>query len=231
MHPQIPEYVSVIFILTTALTGGLIYQALRSANRPLANKILLGLLAWLGIQALVSLQLVYASQLHTLPPRIVVLGILPALATTVALFVLPSGRRLLDRLPLQQLTWLSVVRVPVELVLYWLAACHTVPKLMTFEGVNFDIVSGLTAPAVAWWGFKNGRVNKRLLLAWNVLGLVLLANIVVTAFLSTPTPLQQLAFEQPNVAILYFPISWLPTFVVPIVLLSHLTALRQLLQR
>ncbi|HEX8427561.1 hypothetical protein [Hymenobacter sp.] len=44
-----------------------------------------------------------------------------------------------------------------------------------------------------------------------------------------PTPLQQLAFEQPNVAVMQFPFVWLPIFVVPVVAFTHVVALRRLL--
>jgi hypothetical protein len=37
------------------------------------------------------------------------------------------------------------------------------------------------------------------------------------------------AFDQPNIAVLYFPFNWLPSCIVPLVLLSHLAAIRQLL--
>ena len=59
----------------------------------------------------------------------------------------------------------------------------------------------------------------------------LLANIVVNALLSTPTPIQKFAFDQPNIAILNFPFSWLPTFIVPIVLFGHLASIRQLFKQ
>ncbi|HVF96549.1 MAG TPA: hypothetical protein VM871_04480, partial [Flavisolibacter sp.] len=38
------------------------------------------------------------------------------------------------------------------------------------------------------------------------------------------------AFDQPNIAVLYFPFIWLPSFIVPVVLLSHLVCIRQLLK-
>jgi hypothetical protein len=61
--------------------------------------------------------------------------------------------------------------------------------------------------------------------------LVLVIIIVMLAILSSPTQFQQLAFEQPNIAIAYFPFVWLPSIVVPIVLISHLAAIRQLLKQ
>jgi hypothetical protein len=101
---------------------------------------------------------------------------------------------------------------------------------MTFEGRNFDILSGITAPFVYWLAFRSGKINRPLLIIWNVFALLLLINIVVHAFLSFPTPFQQLAFEQPNRGVQYFPFIWLPTIVVPIVLFSHLASLWQLLK-
>lgn len=50
------------------------------------------------------------------------------------------------------------------------------------------------------------------------------------ALFSTPSPIQQFAFEQPNIAILNFPFSWLPTFIVPLVLFGHLASIRKLLK-
>jgi len=53
-------------------------------------------------------------------------------------------------------------------------------------------------------------------------------NIVINAILSVPTPIQQFAFDQPNIAILYFPFTWLPCFIVPAVLLSHIVSIKKL---
>ena len=49
-------------------------------------------------------------------------------------------------------------------------------------------------------------------------GLGLLANIVIIAVLSFPSPIQQFGFEQPNIGLAYFPFIWLPAIIVPIVL-------------
>jgi len=52
----------------------------------------------------------------------------------------------------------------------------------------------------------------------------------VNALFSAPSPIQKFAFDQPNIAILNFPFSWLPTFIVPIILFGHLTSIRQLIK-
>jgi hypothetical protein len=58
-----------------------------------------------------------------------------------------------------------------------------------------------------------------------------LANIVIIAILSAPTPMQKFGFEQPNVGVVYFPFIWLPTIIVPIVLFAHLASLLQVSRR
>lgn len=137
----------------------------------------------------------------------------------------------MDSLPLAPLTYLHIIRIPVEFVLYWLFLYQAVPELMTFAGRNFDIIAGITAPIIAYFGLKKGKISKAAILAWHFICLGLLLNIVVNAFLSAPSLVQRFAFDQPNIAILYFPFSWLPTFIVPIVLFCHLTAIRQLIRR
>lgn len=99
---------------------------------------------------------------------------------------------------------------------------------MTFEGRNFDILAGLSAPVVAWFGYHKQKLSKAALLGWNIICLGLLLNIVINAILSAPFPFQQFAFDQPDVAILHFPYTWLPGFIVPAVLLAHLVNIRLL---
>jgi len=41
---------------------------------------------------------------------------------------------------------------------------------------------------------------------------------------------QLFAFDQPNIAILYFPFVWLPSFIVMTVLFSHLISIRRLVK-
>ena len=129
------------------------------------------------------------------------------------------------------LTLLHTVRFPVELVLLWLYQAGQVPQLMTFEGWNFDILSGLSAPVVYFLAFRNGSTNRTLLIVWNVIALGLLANIVTLAVLSFQGPMQRLAFDQPNVGVTFLPFIWLPAIIVPVVLFSHLAALWQLISR
>lgn len=220
---HVPAAVSLGFGLTTALTVGLFYVATRQSGRVLAV-----LLAWLLAQGALAASGFYAVT-DTLPPRFALL-MGPPLLVLALVFGTAGGRRFLDKLRLDTLTLLHVVRIPVELVLLALFLHGAVPRLMTFEGRNWDIVAGLTAPVVWYFAFRKKQLGRRGLLLWNVLGLVSLLNIVTNAVLAAPSPFQRFAFGQPNVAILYFPFNWLPAVVVPLVLLAHLAAIRTLVR-
>jgi hypothetical protein len=153
----------------------------------------------------------------------------PGFIFIALLFLTKRGKTFIDSLDIEKLTLLHIVRVPVEITLYFVCAAGLVPVLMTFEGYNYDIISGLTAPLIYYLVFVNNKASKSFLLIWNFLCLGLLLNVLVIAILSAQTPFQRLAFDQPNIGVTFFPFVWLPAVIVPIVLFSHLAAIRQLL--
>ncbi len=231
MIENLPLYISIVFGITALVAVSFIYHPLQrlSFSSTAAKTVMSVLPFWLLFQTSLSITGFYLNT-SSLPPRIPVFAVLPALITIALLFIF-SREKLIWRLPLRTLTLLHIVRIPVELVLFWLYQNGAVPQIMTFDGLNFDILSGVTAPFVAWFAFRNGRLNRPLLLVWNLVSFALLANIVGTAVLSLPSPIQKFAFDQPNVAVLYFPFIWLPSVIVPIVLFSHLVSFYQLLKR
>jgi hypothetical protein len=235
MPSSMPLYIPIIFIITTIATLLLLYRAVNRSTsaktRNTAKYIFIGMILWLTLQAILTLNHMYSKNPETIPPTILLLGILPVILLIIILFTTKKGRLFIDSLPLADMSYIHIVRIPVEIVLYWLFLQKEIPQLMTFEGRNFDIIAGITAPFIAWFGMVKGRLNRKVIIAWNILCLGLLMNIVVSALLSAPTPLQQFAFDQPNIAILYFPFSWLPVFIVPVVLFAHLVSLRQLVKR
>lgn len=221
---HVPLFIGVFFGLTTCMTLLFFYRAAHY------SKIVLSvLLIWLVLQAVIALTGFYAVT-DVMPPRFPLL-VAPALCFIFLLFVTPGGRVFLDQLDLQTLTILHVIRIPVELVLYWLFLFHVIPEVMTFEGRNLDILSGLTAPLIFYFVFIKKKLSPKMLLWWNILCIGLLFNIVTYAVLSAPGPFQQLSFNQPNIAVLHFPFIWLPCCVVPLVLLSHLASIRLLLKK
>ena len=234
MIDNLPTYISLTFGLTTVATLLLFIWTIRSSNSETTRKkstiIFIGLTIWLIVQAVLTLNNIYNTDTNSFPPKIILTGILPTILTVLFLFLTAKGRQFIDSLPLKNLTYLNIVRIPVEIVLFWLFLNKAIPELMTFEGRNFDIFAGITAPLIAYFGLTKQKISRNTILIWNFICLGLLINIVVNALFSAPSPIQIFAFDQPNIALLNFPISWLPTFIVPIVLFGHLTSIRQLLK-
>ncbi len=172
----------------------------------------------------------YFTVTNTLPPRFFLVILIPIIGI-VLFFSTRWGRRFIDRFDMAQLTVLHSIRIFIEMVLFWLFLTKLMPQLMTFEGRNFDIISGLTAPLVYYFGFVKRTLGAKTLIAWNFLCLFILLFTVGNAILSAPTPFQKLGFDQPTVAVLYFPFVWLPGIVVPLVIFSHLISIRLLLKQ
>jgi len=151
-------------------------------------------------------------------------------ATTLVTVVLasgPFGGRMAKGLPLGGLVGFQGFRVLVELALFALHREGMIPVQMTFEGRNFDVLSGLTALGVGALVWR-GHASRGLVLAWNVLGLGLLLNIVVVALLSMPTRLRIFDAGPPSVLVANAPFVLLPTLLVQAALFGHLLVFRRL---
>lgn len=235
MIENLPYFITISFVITTIATLLLFYWTIKNSNseniRNKSNLFLFGLTIWLIIQAILTLKNVYNSETNLIPPKILIIGIAPTILTIILLFTTKKGKEFIDSLDLAKITYINIVRIPVEIVLFCLFTSNVIPELMTFEGRNFDIFAGITAPFIAYYGIKNGTLSRNGILIWNLICLGLLLNIVVNALLSTPSPFQKFAFEQPNIAILNFPFSWLPTFIVPIIMFGHLASIRKLTKK
>ncbi|AEI51377.1 hypothetical protein [Runella slithyformis] len=218
---NIPFYVYATFGITLFSTLYLFYRAI-----PKSNGFIVLISIWLLVQSIIGI-LGFYTITNTMPPRFQLL-LLPPLVFTMVQFSTKKGKAFIDSLDLKILTIIHIVRIPVEIVLYWLFVSKAVPELVTFEGRNFDIISGISAPFIYYFGFVKQKIGKPILIAWNIICLGLLLNIVINGMLSAPTPFQQFGLEQPNIAVLHFPFMFLPACIVPIILFSHLSSIRQL---
>ena len=217
---NISDFVLTGFVLTSLTTLWFFYKATKSTTA------LLFILTWMGITSVLGLMGFYMEP-DAFPPRFLFL-LPPGVAFVIIFSLTQKGKIFMQNADNRWLTLLHAVRIPVEFILYYLYLAGLVPEIMTFEGYNFDIISGISAPLVYYLYFIKQKLSKRFLLYWNFLSLGLLANILTIAFLSAKTPFQQMAFHQPNVGVTYFPFLWLPAIIVPIVLFSHIAGIHQL---
>ncbi|PIB35828.1 hypothetical protein BFP72_10710 [Reichenbachiella sp. 5M10] len=229
MTAQLPYYVYVVFLLTTLTTLLFLHFGFKKAeckhsNSALILSVCIG--AWLFLIGTLALYDFFVD-FDTIPPKLMFAVLPPCLVVIGSLFVAKS-RAFILRIPITTLTYLHIIRIPIEIGLWWLFLAHWVPELLTFEGINYDILSGISAPFVAIFMVGLRSKVKYGAILWNLIALGMLVNIVTHAILSTPYSFQRFAFETPNVAVFYFPFIWLPSFIVPAVLFAHLTSLLQL---
>lgn len=223
MTELVPFYISLSFIAMVLFSIITFYNAIQK------NKgVLLIVLGLALIQAVLS-QRGFFLKNDTMPPRLILI-ILPAIVLMLLAFFTSAGKRFISTIDIEKYTYLHTVRVGVEIVLFYLFVYSLIPESMTFSGRNFDIIAGLTAPLVAYYGYRKGRMSRAFLLGWNWLCLLLVLQVVITGILSAPSPFQQLSFNEPNTGILYFPFVWLPGIVVPMVVFGHIVAIQRLNQ-
>lgn len=214
MNPG-PIYLAVLFsLLVGAVQGELVRRNAQVGGAFFAWLAITGVLAFGG-----SL-----SDFQHLPPR---LPLLFALMFVVIYFgsYFPAASKLIENPGLAWLIGLQVFRVGVEIFLYVGHRAGFVPVQMTFEGRNWDVITGLTALPIAWLVAKK-KAPRWLVYAWNSIGLALLLNVIVVAVLSMPTPLRRFHNEPANTFVSFFPYVWLPLYLVQVAWMSHLLVFR-----
>lgn len=219
----LPNWINLLFIATSVATIVFFHYA---NSKPW--RLTLVILGWSVVQSILAYIGFYENG-ESYPPRFA-LALLPPIFLIIYSLLSNQSNWFLTQRNLKISTFLHVVRLPVEIVLLQLFLYGMIPELMTFEGRNFDIIAGITAPIIGLLFLKN-KLNIKVLLLWNVLCLLLVTAILINGVLSAELPFQQFGFEQPNRAVIHFPFILLPATIVPIVIWTHITDIILLLQK
>jgi len=232
MNPNFPTSPTVIFLIAIAFIFVALLVGIKSAAQHSNQSGVTQTTAFLVASFLIGTAFMAKkgifNNLDSFPPRIAfVLG--PLIILIVFLAFHKRVGQILEDVPSAWLIFPQVFRVAIEIVLWQLHETNRyAPEQMTFEGLNFDIVAGATAPLIAFLCFGQGRQLRTIALIWNFISLGLLINIVTISILSFPSIG---AFDQSNTFIAWFPFIWLPTFAVPFAMFLHAMSIRQLLQK
>lgn len=233
--PAASTTATTVFVLIVVAVAGVFIVAARAAftrhqraDRARSSGVVLTLLVLVASMLIpgVLARAEFLSRYSPLPAPALVL-VAAITIGTVVLALSSFGARVAAAIPLTALVGYQVFRVPVEWVLHRLYLEGVVPVQMTYAGRNFDVVTGLAAAALVIVT-ASGRRARGLVLAWNLLGLGLLVNIVTIAVLSTPVPFRYFTNDPPNLLPSTFPFVWLPTFLVQAALFGHLVVFRAL---
>ena len=235
MKPLIPGYLtpfvltSSVVMLSTVLFG--IRRALKQTtwSREERNRtfwsVTLVLIGWFAIALVTAILGAYhATSLKT--PTIQYALTIPIVLGVVLFWRWGLLRRAVEITPNEWLVGVQLYRVVggVFLVLY---AAEYIPGLFALPAGIGDVIVGVLAPfvAAAYTRGSNGAATARW---WNFAGLTDLVVAIATGFLSSPSQLQLIAFDRPNVLITIFPLVMIPAFLVPLFVLLHFASLYKL---
>jgi hypothetical protein len=179
-------------------------------------------LAAAGLWFLLALAVGASGWLATLrppAPQIVLLGLTGAVL--VAGRAWPPLRDFVGAVDLRALVLVHATR----LVGFYFLALHArgeLPRDFAVPGGWGDNLTAAGAVLLVWLARPDGRLGRWLYLAWNVAGLIDILGVVATA--------ARLAVAEPGSmrALLRFPLSLLITFLVPIIIATHVWMLRRL---
>jgi hypothetical protein len=214
--------------LVLLVAAGVVAALMQWGSRRAAIALSLVLLAWLAYVGVLGASGVLVNT--TLRPPAPLALALPLVGFVAWLAWSRAGARAALAVPLTVLIGAQVFRIAVELLLHRLWQEGMVPRMLTFEGANFDILVGLSAPLAAWAATR-GRAGAAIAMGWSVAGLALLANVVVRAVFTAPGGLHLITSDVPNRLPGVFPYVYLAGFLAPLALVLHVLAIRALRRR
>lgn len=212
------------FIGLTAVCYWALAVILRKADSGLRS-VSVGVAAWLLFSAVLA-YFGFFENFERFPPRIGMFAFLELIAICFLVYFSKFSDALL-KISDESLYALQSFRIPLEILLVYLASEKLLPREMTWLGWNFDVVIGLSALAMSYLAYKR-KLTKTLELVWNVIGLCSVAGVAMVGLFSAPTVIRLIHTEPPNFIIGFFPFQFLPHFLVPLAMTLHLIALRRL---
>jgi hypothetical protein len=225
--PAVLAFVVVPVILVALYAWGCAHVASPRQRVRVGRLALLAGAAWMALTWRVAASGILRNWQVTPPPFFLLLVAVLAVASLVVFS--PLGSRLAVGIPLWVLVLVQSFRLPLELAMHRLTTLGIMPEQMTFTGRNFDIATGASALVVAAL-LRSGRTGRVLTLVWNTAGIVLLANVVAVALLSTPR-FRVFGDDHLNVFVTYTPFVWLPAVMVLAALAGHLLIFRRLVMQ
>ncbi len=185
---------------------------------------LAAVVGWLGFTAALGLSGVL-TRFDARPPPFAVM-LLATLVAGVAVGASKLGGEFAQEIPLWVLVGVQGFRLPLELVMHHAAVEGTMPIEMSYSGYNFDIITGISAIAVAL-ALRSG-APRWLAAAWNVVGSIFLVVVVTVAVAGSPLVRLFGDGAHLNTWVAYFPFVWLPTVLVATGLAGHIVVWRAL---
>jgi hypothetical protein len=177
---------------------------------------------WLGAFTAIIKSGVVAAQ--PMPRLMILFAAVNIVSITLALS--PIGGWLATGLTPGLLVFFHSFRLPLEVILHQWAKAGTIPVTMTWSGSNFDIITGILALLLAPFATR----FRGLAWTFNIVGLLLLINVIRVAILSSPLPFAW-PVDPPLLLALHLPYALIAPVCVGGALAAHLILFRALLHK
>lgn len=191
-------------------------------KKPIRNFVLLYGIYFIGI-VILAINGFFAKE--TIPPRFAVIFVMIAAAlVTLSVGKLKRSLSFLHFVPPYLLVIIQSFRILIELVLVEAYKEGIIPVELSLHGHNFDILVGILALSTGFLLMKKDRLAFKAGIAFNILGIISLANIISIGTLSFPSGFR---IYETNYFPTYFP-GILIVYIAPVALYLHVLSLRQL---
>ncbi len=211
----------VLWAIRKALKHSYTKMGMPEGRRAALLQFALGIfIFWLVLLAQLAL-LGFFSQSDNMPLRLL-LAFAPPLLLFLGLLFNRFFRLLLRLVPLSWLVYAQAVRLPLEIIRWLGYEGDFVPLQVTFAGLNYDVIVGLSAIVAGTAFFRRGRLRKIEAIVWNVFGFFMLLQVQVLTVYSMPSPFRLFSTEPSYWLESAAPFVWIPGLLVPFCLALHL---------
>lgn len=212
---MLPDYVPLTLlacVLIAALFG------LFSSGKKLLN---LGILViWCGLLTIIGTSGLLNQASNMVPWAVFLVPIMLLYLATI----IPGSRNFMRSIKDEQLHHLHLWRVPFAFVLLWFYQAKITPLGLTFEGYNYDIIIGLTAPVIGSLAFSQKMLTKEIVLGWNGIGIVFI-------LISTGLIFMELTNNQEALSLFNtLPYLTIFGFLLPLSLFAHVLSVYRILK-
>ncbi len=165
----------------------------------------------------------------SLPPRMPLLIIVPLFISMGVFLNKNKNKQWIQSIPPIWLTAFQSFRIVVETLFVLSLPTGVLHENVTIEGYNYDMVVGISAPIIALMVYYSKKLPNKLLTAWNIFGLTVLAC-TVFVFMSTAFFPQIYGFETTPLSTDFgmYPYVLVPGLLMPAAVFMHVLSLIQL---
>ncbi|QCK16899.1 hypothetical protein [Mangrovivirga cuniculi] len=164
-----------------------------------------------------------------LPPRVPLLIILPSIILSIILTGQSIFKRNLNQFSSYFPVNVQAFRIGVELLILEAILYGYFPEGVSFDGSNYDILIGLTAPVIGVLYMRNS-ISQKWVLGWNIAALIVL-TFTGYAFVSTYYIHSDFPPDVSRLLLTELPFILLPGVLLPFAIFYHIVSIRQTLTK